>query len=213
MNRFKSLIESMPVNEQAFISKQSTWSNYFNDYGEVSTIFHHIFNNKDVVQISRSDLFRLAKQDDLGYFIIATILWGYPRGMRGNHFTNILSQFQEVKNALLEAQAGIDNWLNHFEKIRVIEGLGLSTYTKFLYFMGVKVENHPALILDRRIIDTLQREIFIELVPISNISTYNASSNYSLYLRTIDLLSQEMDTEGDKIEMFLFEFGLNLKME
>lgn len=213
MKRFNSLIQSMPINEQAFTSKQSTWSRYFKGYGEASDILQNIFNNNDTVQISRSDLFKLAEKDDLGYFIIATIIWGYPRGMRGNHFINILSQFQQVKGILLEAKLGIDNWLSHIEKIRTIEGLGLSTYTKFLYFIGATVENYPALILDKRIIDTLQRKTFIELNPISNISSYNAISKYPLYLGTIDSLSHLLDTDSGKIEMFLFEFGLNLQIE
>ncbi len=213
MERFNSLIRSMPVDEQAFTSKQSTWSQYFNGYGEASNILQHIFNNKNSVQISRLDLFRLAQKDDLGYLIIATILWGYPRGMRGNYFSSILSQFQQIKDALLEAQVGIDNWLEHYKKIKKIEGLGLSTYTKFLYFMGATVENHSALILDKRIIDTLQRELFIELNPISHISIHTAVSKYPLYLGTMDSLSQSVGTESDKIEMFLFEFGLNLKIE
>ncbi len=213
MKRFNSLIQSMPIDEQAFISKRSTWAQYFDHYGEVSNILQHIFKDKDTVQISRADLFSLSRKDDLGYFIIMTIIWGYPRGMRGNHFIKIALQFQQLEKILLEAREGIEDWLKHFENIRKIEGLGLSTYSKFLYFLRVRVEGFPALILDKRIIDTLQNKLFFELSSIGNISTYNAISKYPLYLKTIDDLSLLMETESGKIEMFLFEFGLNLKLD
>lgn len=212
MKRFNALINAMPLDEQAFTSKKSTWSKYFNNYDEVSNILKQIFKEKDIVQISRADLFKLAQKGDLGHFIISTIIWGYPRGMRGNHFIKIASNFQQLNKVLLEAREGVCSWIEHFNRIQSIEGLGLSTYSKLLYFLSVEIENYPALILDKRIIDTLQKKLFLELKPIENINMYNSITKYPLYLKTVHDLSQSIDAEGGKIEMFLFEFGLNLKL-
>ncbi len=212
IRRFQRLIQAIPLDEQAFMSKKSTWAKYLNQQYFASEILEKIFSGENEVQISRKDLFDLAKQDNLEYFIIVTILWGYPRGMRGNHFENLVSQMQELVEALQEARNGIDDWSAHYEKIININGLGLSTYSKFLYFLEVKVEGFNALILDNRITDTLNKKLFSEFVHIGKIRYDNAVSKYPNYLRIMDNISKDLNVNSGKVEMFIFEFGQNLKL-
>lgn len=177
----------------------------------VSNVLKRIFDGKDEVQISRKDLFAFAKGDDLEYFIVATILWGYPRGMRGNHFQSLMSQVESLKVALEEANNGITDWLKHYEKIKRIDGLGLSTYSKFLYFLGAKIEGSNALILDDRISATINKGLFKEFQSMGSVRYDNAVSKYTQYLKIVDTISNQLDADSGKVEMFIFEFGQNLK--
>jgi len=213
MKRFKQLIQSMPLNEQAFKSKKSTWKKYIDGNSEVSEILKFIFDGNSEVQISRKDLFVITEEKNLKYFIVAVILWGYPRGMRGNHFENLVLNIDSIVEALKEAKDGIPEWTIHYKKIEEIHGLGLSTYSKFLYFLNVKVEGYTALILDNRITNTFNERTFSEFIEIGKIRYDNAVSKYPLYLKIMDTLSEELHTDSGKLEMFIFEFGQNLKLK
>jgi len=47
MNRFKQLIQAMPLNEQAFITKKSTWNKFIEEPNSVSDVLKNIFNGKE----------------------------------------------------------------------------------------------------------------------------------------------------------------------
>ena len=203
----------MPLNEQAFTIKRSNWVKYMDNGTLVSVILTTIFEGEDTVQISRGDLFEMAKGDDMATFIVATILWGYPRGMRGNHFQTITDEIESLTKMLIEAKQGISDWTKHYQHVEAIRGLGLSTYSKFLYFLEADIEGNKALILDNRISNTLKNSTFDELRAINDISYTNAARNYPRYLKHMTELSKEFDIDSGKLEMFIFEFGLNLKVK
>ncbi len=212
MKHFKSLIQAMPLQEQAFTIKQSNWAKYMDNNSFVSVVLSTIFNGADTIQISRGDLFKMAHNDDMAIFIVATILWGYPRGMRGNHFQTITDEIETLISILLEAKKGISNWLEHYKQVEEIRGLGLSTYSKFLYFLEADIEGNKALILDIRIAKTLKNSIFQELKPLNKVTYTNAVKKYTMYLNHMAELSEEFNVNSGKLEMFIFEFGLNLKV-
>ena len=212
MQRFKNLINAMPENEQAFTSKKETWNKYLNEDTSVSKILKSLFGDNDEVEISRYDLFNYAKQKDLNGFVVATLLWGYPSGMRGNHFSNITNEMESLIKVLNEAKLGVKDWPLHYEKVKDIRGLGLSTYTKYLYFLGVKVKGYPALIFDDRIIRTMNKGLFTEFESLNKVKSHNAVGNYPAYLKNMDEVANKLGLKHGKLEMFLFEFGLNLKL-
>jgi len=212
MKHFKSLIQAMPLQEQAFTIKQSNWVKYMDNNSFVSDVLSRIFNEADTIQISRGDLFKMAHNDDMAIFIVATILWGYPRGMRGNHFQTITDEIETLISILQEAKKGISNWLEHYKQVEEIKGLGLSTYSKLLYFLEADIEGNKALILDIRIANTLKNFIFQELKPLNNVTYTNAVKKYTRYLNHMAELSEEFNVNSGKLEMFIFEFGLNLKV-
>ncbi len=212
MQRFKALIQAMPLQEQAFTIKRSNWAKYMDDGSLVSVTLSIIFDGKETVQLSRGDLFSLAKSSDMATFIVATILWGYPRGMRGNHFKTITDKLETLDYLLREAQQGISNWSEHYENVDDIRGLGLSTYSKFLYFLEADIEGNKALILDIRIANTLKNSTFKELEVLNKVTYTNAVKKYTDYLKHMTHLSKEFNVDSGKLEMFIFEFGLNLKL-
>ena len=139
---------------------------------------------------------------------------GYTNGMRGTHFENITKtkNFEKLKIALTEVKSGIDNWDEHRQKMKDIPSLGLSTYSKFLYFIAPHIENNPPLILDLRIIAVVKKDNFNILSDLKKNLTYtHAPKYYPTYLKKMKELSSTLNVEPANLEMFLFMFGTNLK--
>jgi len=209
---FAPLICNMPVSNQAFISKRSTWSPYIQREDAAGTALRSIFGTSNDVFLSRHDLRLLASKAELAEFVIATIIWGYPGGMRGYHFASLIDHLSKLAQILDAARSRpISDWASHYEQVKPIEGVGLSTYTKFLHFLSAQIENHMAVILDKRIIDVTRNKVFEELAPLSALSYENAPRHYPRYLECLESLAQRLSVPSENIEFFLFEFGLHLK--
>ncbi len=201
----------MPVDAHAFTSKKSTWEKHLSKKNAVSSYLQEIFMGKEEIEISRRDLFDLAKSGNYPRFIISTILWGYPAGMRGNHFETITNKIDVLSILLQEASSGIKDWKHHYSMVSEIRGLGLSTYTKFLYFIEAKIDSFPCVILDKRIIDAINKRFISDLSQLVGIQTYNASTRYPDFLKVIDRASNKYEATHGQVEMFIFEFGINMK--
>lgn len=172
-----------------------------------------IFGSSDEVTISRGDIRSLAGAD-LFQFVMATIIWGYPRGMRGNNVANLVDHLDALVTLLSTAKTHpVDNWEMHFAKVQPIVGIGLSTYTKFLSFISVEVKGYTALILDDRIIQVASRGTFNELQPLQRLKNYNADRMYPEYLRCMHDVANDLAVPAENLEFFLFEFGLNLNAQ
>lgn len=95
--------------------------------------------------------------------------------------------------------------------IQGINGLGLSTMTKFTYFLGTKICGFESLILDRVIINTIKRSRFSDFDQISNINENRPIDTYEDYIKLMHQISKRINCRPDQLEMFLFTFGNNLK--
>ena len=67
------------------------------------------------------------------------------------------------------------------------------------------------MILDKRLMDVFNKNIFDEYQSISIIRPDNAHKKYINYLEVTHNLSLSMNTKEENIEQFLFIFGKNLK--
>lgn len=104
LTEFKNLIANMPVPYQAFASKRATWRSHIDVDNEAGYALHAIFGSSDEVTLSRSDLRGLASKPDLAQFVMATIIWGYPYGMRGNHVENLIGHLGSLTQLLAAAK-------------------------------------------------------------------------------------------------------------
>ena len=75
----------------------------------------------------------------------------------------------------------------------------------------VKVHGYSSLILDKRIIEAINSNTFQGLNSLKGIKYPTAHKLYVDYLSVIHLFSEENEVKEDKVEMFLFMFGQNLK--
>jgi thermostable 8-oxoguanine DNA glycosylase len=91
-----------------------------------------------------------------------------------------------------------------------IKGMGWSTFSKFLYFLQLKIGDNRALIFDRRVINALKRFEDDEIKDIQGVNYPPRTKDYFAYLQAMNRLAAKMGIEPDKIEMFLYQFGANL---
>jgi hypothetical protein len=212
---FTDLISNMPVSKQAFASKRATWARQIEGRDTAGVALRSVFDahgiTSDNIFLSRGDLKDLALKPNLAEFVMATIIWGYPRGMRGHNFRNVASHLDALCRVLSDARSPISDWISHYKDVRAIPGIALSTYSKLLHFMSANVEGHKALILDQRIIEVVQQNLFEELAPIRRFMSAKPSRLYPRYLECIDDAAFRLSLPSENVEFFLFEFGLHLK--
>lgn len=210
IQNYQPLISSLPVREQSFTTLRSTWLKAETESSWLTPLNNKLFNSKEQLILNRQDVFESPNIEEK---IIKTIYWGYPRGKRGNHFSNILKSFETLKELCLELKKKetitSQQYLNLLESFKKIDGLGLSTYTKILYFLEVKIDHNPCLILDQRIIKVIQQNKYTCFKNLS-INAYNKEIKYPEYLQLINGIAQELDTKPENVEQFLFQFN-NLK--
>src|SRR5690606_31427958 len=207
LRKYRHLIAEMPVEDQAFTTKRSTWEGKINAH-----ILNHIFEGQDTVKISRKDL---STNNDISTFIYKVIMWGYPRGMRGSvNDRRIFDQLEKIipivnlpSRALL-SENDLDTTL---KRLSDIPGLGISTISKLLHFRTHKYGAYDCLILDERLMRIFNANLFAEFQGLGGFRYDNACLKYLGYLKTMHEVSLQLDVKPANLEMFLFTFGNNLK--
>ena len=217
---YKNLIDNMPVEGHAFTIKKKNWKRFFENK-EIKEVF-----DKDEIIISRKDLFKLAKdQKKTKEFIVKVLMWGYPTGGRGNNMKNLLQEKSYKAlvdfiddNEIRNSNNQVENIKNKIKELKKNggKGLGISTISKLLYFLKVKIVGKLSVILDQRIIDVLNKAEFKDFEELKDIKMTSSISkyidNYYQFLEKIASVNKDLAIKDvGKIEMFLFIFGGNLK--
>ncbi len=209
---YKILISNLPVRLQCFTTKRKTWNKAENEIDWLKNLNDRLFGDKKTLTISRHDIFETKDPREM---IIKTIYWGYMAGMRGNNFVNILKHIDNIENSLLllrqNANPTTSDFLELTANFKNVVGLGLSTYSKLLYFFKIKFNDNSCLILDQRLIDVFASKTYSDFQQISNINYNNAEKKYLDFLKLTRQLASKIETEEENIEQFLFMFGNNLK--
>lgn len=201
---YKELICALPFEDQAFLVKKEIWKNILGNSNHVE----NIFEDNNSIKISRKDLFN---ETNIETFIIKVLMWGYPSGGRGNNIKQFLKNNNKIKE-ILENRQNLS-----FEKLKNIlnesKGAKLSTISKLLYFKKILIDGFNALILDQKVINSLNIKEYKDegIEKIEKINYDNAIKHYYEYLRFLNRIANKINAKPDQIEMFLFEFGTNLK--
>ena len=204
---YKDFIRSFPYKKQSFLIERKNW-------GEIT--FHHLekifstYGNGEMVRLNREMLFEDAKSTE--EFILKVLLWGYPTRGRGNNIEKLLEKenLEELKIILEKYKNNNVSTEELVEDVSKIKGLGISTVSKFLYFLNAKIDGFKALILDDQILNVINRKRILELNQLSSLKREQALKKYSKYLEKMSELSKELECEPDQIEIFLFSFGKNV---
>ena len=202
---FRNLIKELPFYNQSFSIKESIWKN-----DSQSELISKVFDNKKSITLNRYDLFNSSY--NLPEFIIKTLMWGYPTKGRGNNIDIMLldENFKKLTNILIGCTE-TDITFSEIEKmVKEVNGIGISTITKFLYFLNTSIEGNRAVILDKQIIDIIHSGKYEEFKSLKNIRYDNAFKKYAEYLTIVNNLSRELKVKPDQIEFFLFVFGKSL---
>ncbi len=171
-----------------------------------------IFANNFIINISRNDLYNSA--NDLEYFAIKVLMWGYATKGRGKNIDNVLKKenFTKLINVLFRYHNQNITITQLTDDVNNLHGVGISTITKFTNFLNTTIEGKKALILDTQIIEAINSEKFEEFNSLKKLKYDNALNYYSEYIEMINKLSDKINSNPEQIEMFLFYFGRNLKV-
>ncbi|MDW5288749.1 hypothetical protein [Formosa sp. PL04] len=205
ITKYKEFIREFPYLNQSFDIKKQNWK-----IESQQQKIDQIFNESEIITLNRFDLFN--SKFDLENFIFKTLMWGYPTKGRGKNIENML----EVKNLehlinILENYRDSEISIKQLkDDLKSLPGLGLSTLTKFAYFLNSTINGNKAVIFDIQIIEAINTGRFEEFNHLKGITYGNAPKRYPEFLKTINELSKSINAEPDQIEMFLFTFGRRL---
>ncbi|MCY0968466.1 8-oxoguanine DNA glycosylase OGG fold protein [Chryseobacterium wangxinyae] len=211
---FANLIEHLPTEVNSFRIHKKNWK-----VEAQCNIVEKIFGVEEYIQISRKEI--RSEVNNINLFIIKTLMWGYPTKGRGKNIDNLLTDesFEKLSKLLLKYKAigniQFDVLVNDFKNNK-IKGLGISTLSKFLYFLEIKVEDNPCVILDDRLINIINNSNFEDIYSLKGIKReYTLKSrksqiSYLDFLQSLNEIAEKLNVKSEKIEMFLFFFGKNL---
>lgn len=213
LDHYQPLLQSLPVMHQSFTTKRSNWISAEKQIAWLEELNNHFFQNQPTLELSRQNLF--SHTGSTREWIVKIIYWGYPNGMRGNNFINILRNVEPLEEALDKIkckQNPDDSDYNALVKtFDSIQGLGMSTFSKILYFMRIRFNGNSSLILDLRLIDVFRSNVFADFAELKTLRYDNTRKHYLNYIRIMNELANRLRTSGESIEQFLFIFGNNLK--
>ena len=140
-----------------------------------------------------------------------TLMWGYPTGGRGSNIENILKQLDNLskllsgvnKKNLKKEESNI-----LIKKFQGIPGLGISTWSKLLYFFMVQIESMKCQIYDLKIVESLNKKQFSELG--AQIWRQDVDHYYQ-YVELVNNLAKCMCVCPEQVELFLFYFNHSYK--
>lgn len=211
LSSYTELIINLPYLDQSFETTKDVWSREAYASSKLFNSFYQLTFQQETKTLSRNDLFNVA-EGNIHNALLSIILWGYPRNMRGNNFEKVL---QHLENNDIPLYHNAEFAAADFFKLASTTfnrtGIGLSTLTKFLYFLRATINGYKCLILDSRIIEVLQSGLYQELTSLKTINESNKVKRYPQYL---ELMAETADKYGylvDQLELFLFMFGRNLK--
>ena len=181
--------------------KKKNWD--WLNFPEKDALYGAIFVN-DVINLSRAEV---KAETDIKTKIMKVLMWGYQMpsgGLHRQYFVSIVnnlnvleSVFAEIQNKNLNA-AEINDV---FDRFRAVKGLGISTYTKLLYFFNVSFEGKKCLILDKWVLKSLN--YFDEF---AGTDWQKTEVCYLTYLNKIDELAGIHNVSPEQLERFLFGY-------
>ena len=207
ITKYSDLIKQIPVNNQSSIIRKTTWERFSNIkwYDDVK---NEIFDDKESIELSRKDIHF---EHDVRKKILKILMWGYPAGGRGNNIEFVLEKTKDLIPILLSVSGKNltkteSNEL--IEKFSNIRGLGISTWSKMLYFFSVSFDSRKCQIYDQKIVDSLNKKQFSELGTKKWKQDIN---HYFQYIELVDNFAKSMSVLPEQVELFLFYYNLYYK--
>ena len=206
IEEYKGLINSIPVYNQSARIKREVWKRV--SYKDKERIENEIFGDFDEVELSREDVI---SEIDISKKIVMVLMWGYPTTGRGSNIQNILTKIDKLNELLSKVENQNLTMIqanNLIEEFKGIHGLGVSTWSKLLYFFGVKVNSKRCQIYDLKIVDSLNKKQFAEQ---GTKKWKQDVKHYYQFLELVDSISASMDVLPEQVELFLFYYNLYYK--
>ncbi len=202
---YSDLIRLIPVSKQSTTIKKAVWEKRFSHDDK---FLKEIFGKSEIVEISREDVF---SEGDPKKKVVMVLMWGYPTGGRGKNINHILERIDELSSLLSKVEGENmtkDKASDTFAEFDQIRGLGISTWSKLLYFFDVSIDSRKCQIFDLKIVDSLNKQQFSEL---NKQEWKQDTKHYYQFLELVDSLATSMDALPEQVELFLFYYNLYYK--
>lgn len=206
MIQYSGLIESIPVYHQSTKIVRKAWKRF--SYNGKMGIEEAIFDNKDEVELSRADVL---SEVDPAQKVVMVLMWGYPTGGRGSNIENILTEIDKLSQLLSSVRKKnltVTEANDLIAEFQGIHGLGISTWSKLLYFFNVAIDSRRCQIYDLKIVDSLNKKQFSEL---GAQKWKQDIDHYYRYIDLVDNLAMRMCVSPEQVELFLFYYNLCYK--
>jgi len=182
-----------------------------------------IFGHNAEINLSRRDLFRLQNimvtrlrvgNDDvqaLDRFILSVLYWGFPNNRHGK-YNDIYERFGDIE-AFMQSVFSCIVVDEHITRQRLLDllsmirrhNLGVSAYSKLLYFSGFNVEGNTCLILDSFVVKGIVKLNNLHDHFINELAT--CTHSYIRYLQEMRNLAEILHVNPDEIEYALWLKG------
>lgn len=203
---YANLITNIPVLKQSTKIKKKDWNRF--SYNNKLKIEKAIFGTKAEVEISREDIFY---EKDTENKIVMTLMWGYPTGGRGSNIANLLKNLGKLKTTLdriKDTNLSDQDFNVLIQEFNKIHGLGMSTWSKFLYFFNVEIDSRRCQIFDMKIVESLNKIQFSELIG----NTWKQNiTDYCSYIQLAKDLAGKINSSPEQVELFMFYFNYSYK--
>lgn len=214
---YRELIKNIPIDEQAAYADRHFWKSKI--AGVRSLRLSRTIGYPDKLVITRQNL--LDRDTFTINGILHVLIWGYPSGGRGDNIDNCITNISNIRSALLKLNKSVNpnvvQLKDFYKSCGDIHGLGISTWSKLLYFNQIRIGDHDCNIYDNVVKEALKK-LCINLEEYADPKLKpKPFRDYMAYLKFLSEQAGEIDARTDQVEYFLFSFGstfeLNLNPE
>jgi hypothetical protein len=210
-NTQKAIAKLNPMEDSRFLYDIRKWEKLSNDHRSLIREYENNYISRLDIVDAYSDYFGNERKNVIKPFLMSFI-WGFANSGYGQYRTlkyinskENIAIFESALDHLSKKNAS--SMQQAFKKLGSIKGLGISYFTKILYF-STKALNYEryALIFDIRVAQSLLRlTAKSEITNILNVTPSKKFNDYIIYNKLMHDLSIKYNLDAEKIEMYLFE--------
>lgn len=170
------------------------------------------FGDNSEVFLSRNDVFKRSHGTN-DKFVLSVLFWGFPANRRGicakafQNWPHLLDWIGYLRGNRELTRQQFDAIIPQMHNMH---GLGISMFSKYLYFTGCSINGHRCLILDDQVakgISRLAGNEFDGLKAATQDSHYRFYKNYPSCLEAMENLANQLGVSGDQLEYVLWLAG------
>lgn len=204
---YKKLIESIPIEDQMAIAKWKTWHSKTKNITKLK--LQKPDDKSDNIFITRGNL--INRNCAITNGILQVLIWGYPSGGRGDNIKKCIRNIDLISTALRKLKNSKNIDIKQFKDFVAscdsIPGLGISTWSKLLYFNGINIIEYKCNIYDAVVKNALTK-LSIDLADYADPTIKPKEiREYISYLKFLSIHAGEIGLRTDQLEYFLFLFG------
>jgi hypothetical protein len=197
-----------PIKDQPSVKVQQQKVQRF--FGAEPMLLASFFDDQEIVYLSRKEIFSRSRRGPTDLFALSVLLWGFPTNQHGvcghalQNWENLMEWVGHLRRNREMTLQQLEEMIPHMHNMR---GLGISTFSKYMYFMGCRINGHCCLILDDRVakgIWNLTGSEFDDLKAATQNNNHRVYRNYPAFLEAMENISTTMGVASHNLEYVLW---------